>query len=127
VFFENDPYPKSVEQNWDDFKRIINDTVIKNVPHRIIHSHNSLPWINKEIKKYMKKHKQLYNIAKRSKSNNDRNAYRKLKNAISSKLKMTHNNYYGRNLDTSFNGNHRQFWKYIRAKQKTNTTFLHWQ
>ena len=82
MFFENDPYSKSVEQNWADFKRVINDTVIKNVPHKIIRPHNSLPWLNKEIKKDMKKRKQLYNLAKKSKSNNDWNAYRKQKNAI---------------------------------------------
>ena len=34
VFFvENDPYTKSVEQNWADFKRVINDTIVNNVPH----------------------------------------------------------------------------------------------
>ena len=29
MFFENDPYSKSVEQNWTDFKKVINDTIIK--------------------------------------------------------------------------------------------------
>ena len=31
---------------------------------------------------------------------------------------MAHNNYFSRMLDSSFNGNRRQFWKYIRAKHK---------
>ena len=36
VFFENDPYIKSVEQNWANFKTVINDTITKNFPHKII-------------------------------------------------------------------------------------------
>ena len=66
----------------------------------------------------MKKHKYLYNTAKITKSASDWNAYRSLKNSINSMIKIAHYNYFNRMFDNSFNGNHKQFWKYIRAKSK---------
>ena len=42
-------------------------------------------------------------------------AYKRMKNV---KLKEAHNDYYTRLFDTSFDGNKRQLWKYIKAKKK---------
>ena len=63
----------------------------------------------------MKKRKHLYNIAKRIKSEDDWKAYRSLKNSINSKINT---NYFNRMFDNSFNANHKQFWKHIKAKRK---------
>ena len=66
----------------------------------------------------MKVRKHLYNKAKRSNSQSDWEAYRKIKNSINTTLKKAHNVYYSRLFDSSFNGKRRQFWKYIRAKRQ---------
>ena len=66
----------------------------------------------------MKVRKRSYNKAKRSNSQSDWEAYRKIKNFINTTLKEAHNIYYSRLFDNSFSGNHRQFWKYIRAKRQ---------
>ena len=42
VFFENDSYTKSVDQNWANFKRVINDTITNNAHYKTIHFCNSL-------------------------------------------------------------------------------------
>jgi len=68
----------------------------------------------------MKKCKQYYNIAKRSKSANYWNAYCRIKNSINYKIKTVNTNYYTKMFDNSLNGNRRQFWKYVRAKRKEN-------
>jgi len=60
---------------------------LKHIPQRIIQSNNDLPWINKQIKKDMKTRKRLYDAAKKSKSERDWSAYRRMKNLINSKLK----------------------------------------
>jgi len=70
------------------------------------------------IKKDMKTQKRLYNIAKRNNTQGDWNAYKRIQTLINIKLKQAHNNYYARLFDTSFDGNKRQFWKYIKAKRK---------
>ena len=74
-FLESDPYSRSVEQNWCDLKNSITVTVSKNVPHKTLRSRTSLPWINKEIKRNMRKRKRLYNRARKRNSSEDWNAY----------------------------------------------------
>jgi len=91
-----------------------------NVPFKTVRPNSELPWINKDRKRDMKKHKRYYNIAKRSKSANDWNAYRRIKNSINCKITTAHTNYYIRMFDNSLNGNRRQFWKYVTAQQKDN-------
>ena len=115
-FLESDLYSRSVEQNWCDLKNAITVTVSKNVSHKTIRSRTSLPWINKEIKRNMRKRKRLYNRVRKRNSNEDWNVYQKMKNSINSMLKTAHNNYFSKLFDGSFSGNCRQFWKYIRAK-----------
>jgi len=66
----------------------------------------------------MKTRKRLYYAAKRSNSERDWSAYRRMKNLINSILKETNNDYCGRLFDDSFGGSRRQFLKYIKAKRK---------
>ena len=68
----------------------------------------------------MKRRKRLYNIAKRTKSTYNWNAYRRIKNSINCKIKTAHTRYYTRMFDNPLNGIRRQFWKYIRAQRKDN-------
>ena len=63
----------------------------------------------------MKTQKRLYNTAKRNNTQGDWDVYKRKKNLINVKLKEVHNNYYARLFDTSFDGNKRQLWKYIKA------------
>jgi len=42
------------------------------------------------------------------------------KRALNCKIEKAHTNYYTKILDNSLNGNHRQFWKYIRTQYKDN-------
>ena len=107
-FFEHDPYTQSVEQNWNKLKSAITDSITKHVPFKTMHPNSKLPWINKDIKRDMKKRKRYYNIAKQSKSANDWNAYRRIKNCINCKIKEAHTNYYTKMFDNSLNGNRRQ-------------------
>ena len=51
LFFESDPYTKTVEQNWTKFKNAVSNSASKNVPHKTICPSSKLLWINKEIKK----------------------------------------------------------------------------
>ena len=53
----------------------------------------------------MKLRKRLYNKAKRTNLQNNRDAYRTLRNSINTKLKGAHNKYYSKLFDNSFKGN----------------------
>ena len=69
----------------------------------------------------MKKRKCLYDHAKRTGKPEDWAAYRLERNEVNNKLELAHLSYCSRLFDESFSGNHRQFWKYIRAKRKDAT------
>ena len=60
------------------------NTISKHVPQRTIRSNSGLPWINKED---MKARKHLYDIAKRSNSEEDWSTYRRIKTQINNKPK----------------------------------------
>ena len=94
----SDPQSSSVNQLWQEFKKVINKVVLDHLPHKVNISRNRLPWINKQIKKDIKVQKHLYNKAKRSNSQDDWEAYRKIKNSINTTLKEAHNIYYRRLL-----------------------------
>ena len=114
-FLQSDLNSKCIEVMWNEFKQAIHSTISKHVPQRTIRPSSRLPWLSKQLKKKMKIRKHLYNTAKRTNSEDDLNAYRKLKNLI---INEAHNNYCSRLFDNSFGGRKRQFWKYIRAKRK---------
>ena len=51
AFLSSDPYSQSVEDNWNQFKEAIINTMLKNIPQRKIKSHNHyLPWLSHDIK-----------------------------------------------------------------------------
>ena len=66
-FLSSDPYSQSVEDNWNQFKEAIINTMLKNIPQRKIKSHNCyLSCLSYDIKSKMKERKMLYDKAKKS-------------------------------------------------------------
>ena len=49
-------------------------------------------------------------------------AYRKARNEVNKMIKSAHERYRTRILDTSFPGQQRQFWKYIKAMKKSSSS-----
>jgi len=68
----------------------------------------------------MKQRKCLCNQAERSNKHEDWAAYQSARNEVN-KVESAHSSYCRRMFDNSFSGNHRQFWKYIKAKHKDST------
>ena len=116
TFLSSDPYRRSTEENWQLFKTYLKVSVSKNVPQKAITNHSSLPWINNDIKRRMRR-KRLYDCVKQTGKPEDWAAYCLERNEVNRKLKLVHLSYCSRLFDESFSGNHRQFWKYIRAKR----------
>ena len=74
----------------------------------------------------MKVHKQLYNKAKRSNSQDNWEAYCKIKNSINTSLKEAHNIYYRRLFDNSLVVTVNNFGGTLEPNIKTSTIFLHY-
>ena len=121
-FFQSDPYSKSVETNWIQFKATIMESITNYVPQKTCKSSNDLPWLTHDIRKLMRSRRHWYDRAKISNSDSDWTAYRKTRNLVNSKLEVAHSSYQARLFDTSFSGNKRQFWKYVRAMRRQSFT-----
>jgi len=86
-FLQHDLVTMDVEVMWKEFKNAIHESISKHIPQVPIQTNINLPWINKRIKRDMKTCKRLYDTAKRSNSERDWSAYRKMKNLINDKLR----------------------------------------
>ena len=64
AFFSENPYQRSVEENWVIFKEAIHNIIERNIPTKIMRSHKDLPWLHYLIKCKMKRRSRLYIRAK---------------------------------------------------------------
>jgi len=60
----SDPYSKSVNDNWINFKTALLQSIQKHIPQKTCKSQKDLPWLNHDIKKDMRNRKRLYDHAK---------------------------------------------------------------
>ena len=66
AFLNENPYHRSVEDNWSIFKETMQDIINRNIPTKLIKSHKDLPWLNHSIKSKMQRRNHLYIRAKRT-------------------------------------------------------------
>ena len=104
VFSRENPYQRSVEENWTIFKEAIHSIIKRNIQAKIIKNHKDLPWLHHSIKCKMKKRNRLYIRAKHTQNNSDLTAYRQLRNEINSLMSKAHENYCKHLFDDSYYG-----------------------
>ena len=118
TFLSSNPYANSVDQNWISFKNVVNQAVQDYIPQKQSRPPKHIPWLNKSIKTKMKKRKQQYNLAKKTKSLDAWESYRKLKNEIIKELEIAHDNYQNQLFTTNSNTTSKKFWRYIKSLRK---------
>ena len=70
----------------------------------------------------MKHRRQLYDYAKQYNTEESWSSYRKAHNKVNIMVQSAHERYCTRILGTNFPGQQRQFWKYIKAMKKDNSS-----
>ena len=66
MFLSSNPICTPISKNWSNFKSAAMDTVERNIPTKILTSRRDLPWINRDLKRAIRKKQRLYNSAKKS-------------------------------------------------------------
>ena len=66
---------RSVNSLWEDFKTALQSGIQQYVPQRSISSKSTLPWINKDIKRIMRKMDSLYDKYKKYRRPADKHAH----------------------------------------------------
>jgi len=81
-FLFSDPYPNTIQENWESLKQAINNAITANIPQTMSRATRELPWINQDIKRQMRQHKKLHNKAKHLQTEESWQDYCKIKNNV---------------------------------------------
>ena len=119
-FFATPPESRSVEQNWDFFKKSL-FMAMDNIPHRFSKGKISHPWITPSIVRHMRKRDKLYNKACSSKAKHDWTNYTKQRNLVKRIMSKAHVNYINDVVGNSLSSDGKRFWTYIKSKRKEST------
>jgi len=109
---------KDINTLWETFKSTIMSLIDKNIPSRLSKSKRDYPWINRDLKKMMKKKAKLYKKAKKTK-NWDR--FRSHQRECRRALRRAEWDHVNNVIEEGFKDNNsKPFWNYIKSKRKDN-------
>ena len=115
-----DQYNKnaSISDLWDCFKSKIVSTLNQNIPSKTFKNRHSLPWINRPLKRMIRKKCRLHRQAKKTKNWKNYRAYQKdCKRAF----RRAEWDYTNKVIEEGLgNKNTKPFWKYIKSRKEEN-------
>ena len=112
---------KDVEGKWNDFKEIIQSTIDAKIPKKLSSKIRELPWLTKRDKKKIKKKHKLYQKAKATNNEEDKQKYKNHKKATQRAIRTSHWKHINSILDKSLKeGNTKPFWRYVKSKRVDN-------
>ena len=108
----------TIDEVWEHFKKGIIDSMNRHIPTRLSSPRNTLPWIDKKIRKMLKRKLRLYKQAKRITTGLTINTPRKWFYAPSGQQNTT-------SSITSLkraliNNDTKPFWRYIKSRKQDN-------
>ena len=124
----NSPWYSCFENNvnvmWNKAESIIMSCIDNSVPKKVVKRNNSLPWINKDIRKLCTKKKMLYKRSKVSKSPVALQQFKDCSNKLKAAIRKSHKNY-TYDISANVKSNPKKFWSYVASSKKCseNTCF----
>lgn len=103
-----------VEEKWTKFVDAIQNTMEKNVPHKITSSRFNLPWFNRSHRRMCRKKQRLYNKAKKSNKPEDWSNFRSLRKKLHHEMSRARNQYTLEFLVESIKDSPKSFWSFIK-------------
>ncbi|XP_071153782.1 uncharacterized protein [Mytilus edulis] len=114
----------TIQECWNDFKDILSQAIISNIPTKILSTRWNVPWINREIKTMIRKKQRVYNKAKRTNNEKHREEFKLLRKTVKTKLEEAHQNYISKLLEVDEEGERKtpvvgkKFWQYVKSKKR---------
>ena len=116
-FLSEDPFKRSVNDNWDLFKENKVNSMKKNIPQKKVSSRWNLPWMTPEIKRLCRKKKRAWDAGKRNRNSHAWKRYQKLSKLVKEYLQNSHRTYVDNILNTSISEDPKKFYSYIKQKK----------
>ena len=107
----------TVEQNWQNFKKVVSKSVRENVPESTCKPSTQPRWITREIIRLLGQKKRLWKNLKLHPTVDNEGKYRKIEKEVSAKIRNAKRSIEKR-LANSHNTNARSFANYIKSKTK---------
>jgi hypothetical protein len=120
-YMEVDPNSRSIDENWEIIRDAISDTMTKNIPQKTITQRWNQPWIDKALKRGVRKKQRLFTKAKRSNSHHDWSKYRKFRNKIQNDIKVKYWEHVNKIIDPETDKRGKRFWNFIKGQKQDST------
>ena len=106
----------TVNDTWETFKNGILNSMDQNIPTRLSSLRTTLPWVNRSIKKMLRRKQRLY---KQAKKNNTWQNYRHYQREVKRTIRKAEHNYINNMLEEGLkNHDSKPFWRYIKSKKQ---------
>ena len=103
---------------WDLFKSSLNLGISQHIPSKFIKKRGTLPWLNKNLEKLMRKKTKLYKYAKQ---NGDWTKYKIIQKVCRKEFRDAENNYINSTINKGLEENNsKPFWRYIKSQKNDN-------
>ena len=121
-FMQSDPLSRSVDGNWNLFREAIENTIEKNIPQKTLPAKWNQPWINKCVKRAIRKRQRLYSKAKKTGNSEHWNAFRTFRNQVNKLTQKSYWNYINKLLEPKSGSksiiSNKKFFQYIKSQKK---------
>ena len=109
---------ENVETLWTYFKEKLLAAIDSHVPSKMSRSKNSLPWLNRNIRKQLKKKHRLY---KKAKASGKWEKYRHFSREVKRNLRKAEWDHVNNVIQEGLNQNNtKPFWSYTKSKRQDN-------
>ena len=115
---------RTVKENYTVFIEYMEGILTVNIPSKLLNSRHNLPWINRNLKRLIRKKGRRFKKAKKSGMDEDRGSYMDIEQMVKRELRDAEMVYVNGILQNGReSGNNKPFWKYVKS-QKQETWYL---
>jgi hypothetical protein len=109
----------TTDELWEMFKSTLLDSIDKHIPSKMTSARFTLPWVNRDIRKLIRKKQRRYNKAKRTNNWKDKENFRDCRRKIDRAIRKEYRRYVSDVIGGSLESNNtKPFWKFIKAKKQ---------
>jgi hypothetical protein len=117
-----------IQQAWEVFKNLLHDLMERHIPTKMLKgSKPSKPWVDKDVKRLVRRRNRCFKKQRRSKDPSDIKRYRDSKAELQKALRNAHWRYVEDLIDTGDPADlnrptqQKRFWTYIKSLRKDNS------
>ena len=118
---------KSADEMYNKFVEVIRTSTEQHIPHNTLSGRWDAPWVNRNIKRLIRKKKRRYDKAKQSGTPEDWEMFKEFRRFVKQELIKSHDEYIKGILDADGKDNGSKFkiskkcWSYVRTKRRDTT------